>query len=101
MIIYNITTHVAWKVHDKWRRWLMEQLIPEMLATGLFSKYQLVRLLEAEDEEGATYALQMYVAENCSIEDYREKHHEYFNSREKELWAGNTYSFTSLMEVIN
>jgi hypothetical protein len=101
MIIYNITTHVRWEIHEQWKRWLLEQLIPDMLATGLFSHHQLVRLLEAEDEEGPTYALQLYLDGDCSIEDYRKKHLENFKNEEKKMWGGNIYSFTSLMEVIN
>ena len=37
--------------------------IKEIMETGCFTRYQMVKLLETDEEEGATYAIQYY-AEN-------------------------------------
>ena len=101
MIIYNITTQVSWPVHDRWKTWLLDSCIPSMLATGIFSHYQLVRLLEVDEADGITYALQLYVKENCSIRDYKRVHEPSIQQQEKLLWGDEILSFPSLMEVIN
>ena len=61
MIIYNITTLVSWPIHDAWKEWLMNEYIPELMGTALFSHFQVVRLMEVDEDEGPTYALQLYL----------------------------------------
>lgn len=101
MTIYNITTQVSWSVHDEWKRWLFEEHIPRILSTGLFSHFQAVKLLEADEEFGPTYAVQLYVREGCSIEEYRQHHLEEILESETKSWGERAFSFSSLMEVIN
>lgn len=101
MIIYNVTTLVSWRVHEAWKSWMLGSCIPSMLATGIFSHHQLVRLLEVDETEGATYALQLYVKENSSINDYKQLHHPSIEQQEKALWGDEILSFASLMRVIN
>eukprot|EP01035_Chromulina_nebulosa_P051609 gene51609-70282_t len=61
-IIYNITTKVDWLVHDAWLRWMLDVHIPEVLGTGCFEKHLLVRILETDETEGPTYAVQYQAA---------------------------------------
>jgi hypothetical protein len=101
MIIYNITTLVSWPVHDDWKQWLLNELIPELMATQLFSNYQVVRLMEVNEDEGPTYALQMYLNNADDFNTYRDKHLPSFLNKEKIAWGDYATSFASLMEVIN
>lgn len=101
IIIYNITTQVSWSVHDLWRSWLLDSCIPSMLATEIFSHYQLVRLLDVDETDGPTYALQLYVKENSSVADYKEFHQPAILRQEKALWGNEIVSFASIMQVIN
>ena len=101
MIIYNITTQVTWSIHHQWIEWMIENRLPALMATGIFSHHQLVRLLEVDDEEGPTYALQLYVKNDRSIEDYKANHLPAHAQNEKTLWGDHVLSFSSLMEVIN
>jgi hypothetical protein len=101
MIIYNITSQVSWNIHDHWREWVINQEAPAFVATGVFSHYQFVRLLDVDDYDGPTYALQLYINENSSIDLFRRIHLDEFENNEKALWGDEVFSFTSLMEVIN
>lgn len=101
MIIYNITTQVSWTIHDEWKEWILKDQIPGILSTGLISHFQLVRLLETDNEDGPTYAIQYYFENIARISTYREKHLSAFEQVEKNAWGDNIYSFSSLMEVIN
>jgi hypothetical protein len=67
MIIYNVTIKVDWPVHDRWLRWMKEETIPDIMATKLFYHYQFVRLLQVDEQDGPTYAVQYYAH---SMEDY-------------------------------
>ena len=101
MIIYNITTLVSWPIHEAWKEWMMTDYLPALMATSVFTRYQLVRLMEVNDEEGPTYALQLYMTDSSQFELYRKDHLEYFQLKERKAWGDFATSFASLMEVIN
>jgi hypothetical protein len=101
MIIYNITTLVSWPIHDEWREWMTAEFLPQMLSTNLFTHYQLVRLMEVNEDDGPTYAVQLYLKNATDFDLYREKYLRSFQQREKLLWGDDATSFASLMEVIN
>jgi hypothetical protein len=101
MLIYNVTSKVSWEAEDKWIEWMVTEQIREILDTGLFLKYQLVRLLDVEDMDGPTYAVQYYL-------DNKEDYDRYIRQfapgiREKAInrWGNHVISFRTLMEVIN
>ncbi|MBE7171165.1 MAG: DUF4286 family protein [Williamsia sp.] len=68
MIIYNITCKVDWSVHEEWLAWVQQKYMPDMLSIDLFYHGQLVRLLETDETDGPTYALQFYTH---SLENYQ------------------------------
>ncbi|HLO81502.1 MAG TPA: DUF4286 family protein [Chitinophagaceae bacterium] len=100
MIIYNVTTQVNWKIHDAWLAWMKGEHIPEVLATGLFTHHRLLRLIDVEEAEGPTYAVQYFTST-------REKYNLYIANDAKELrektlqkWGDQIFAFRSLMEVV-
>jgi hypothetical protein len=101
MIIYNITTQISWNIHDQWRQWMLEIHLPSLLGTGVFSHYRLVRLLEVDEDFGPTYAVQLYVKEDHSIEQYKRCHQRQIEDQEAQMWGDEAYSFASIMQVIN
>lgn len=101
MIIYNITTLVSWAVHDDWKDWMIKEHIPQMIATQLFTHHRMVRLLEVNEDDGPTYALQLYVSNLTNFNLYREKHLDEFERKQKHAFGNQAVSFASLMEVIN
>ncbi|MBS1592236.1 MAG: DUF4286 family protein, partial [Bacteroidetes bacterium] len=66
MLIYNVTTHVHHTIHQQWLQWMQEKHIPNVMATECFSKHQFVRVLETDETEGVTYAIQ-YFAESKAL----------------------------------
>lgn len=101
MIIYNITTLVSWSIHNDWKEWMIKKHIPEIIATQLFTHHRMVKLLEVNEDEGPTYALQLYVNNLANFELYREKHLDEFEKKQKRAFGDHAVSFASLMEVIN
>jgi hypothetical protein len=100
MIIYNVTLKVHPEITDEWLRWMQDEHMPELKATGLFTDYRLCRLLDQNDEEGKTFCAQYFCD---SMEDY----HEYVNHhaaamRDKGLkkFADKFIAFRTVMQVI-
>ena len=71
------------------------------MATELFSHFQVVRLIEVNEDEGPTYAVQLYLKNISDFRTYRDKHLETFLKKERDAWGDYATSFASLMEVIN
>jgi hypothetical protein len=68
-IIYNVTIKVAGAIADDWVKWMKEEHMPDLLATGLFIESRLCRLLEQDESDGITFTAQ-YMCD--SMEDYQE-----------------------------
>jgi hypothetical protein len=52
MFIYNVTIKVAHTIHTDWFHWMKNEHIPAVMASGCFSHFQFVRLLETDEEDG-------------------------------------------------
>lgn len=101
MIIYNVTIKPDWSIHDEWVKWMKEEHIPEMLATQQFYDFRMLRLLEVDDAEGPTYAIQ-YNAH--TLEDYKRYIAEFAPAqRQKGLdkWGNKFIAFRSVMQIVN
>ena len=53
MIIYNVTIKVDETIAEDWLAWMVKDHIPEVMATGCFNAYKMVRLLEIDESEGS------------------------------------------------
>ncbi len=101
MIIYNITFKVDWSIHDDWLSWLIDIHIPGMLDTGLFYKHQLVRLLDVEESDGPTYAVQYYLLTLRSYHDFMQHQLALKRREAREKWGDKFVEFSTLMEVVH
>jgi hypothetical protein len=101
MYIYNVTTHVHWSIHEDWVQWMQQQHMPDMIATGCFEKYQLVRLLETDETEGPTYAVQYFSHTKDDITRYTEIHAPQLREESLKKWGDKFIAFRSLMQVVN
>ncbi len=101
MIIYNVTSKIDWSIHDQWVQWMLDEHMPEVLATGCFTQSQLLRLLETDDEEGPTYAAQYFAETKEQQENYIETFAPLLRQKGLDKWGSSFISFRSLMEVVN
>ena len=101
MFIYNITTKVTWEIHDEWIEWMKEIHTPEVVNTGCFTTVTILRLLDIDETEGPTYAVQ-YMAESKALYNrYIEKYAPTFRQELFDKWGNNFIAFRSLMQVVN
>ena len=101
MYIYNVTIKVEDSIATEWLSWLQEVHIPEVLSTGCFISARVLRLLEVDDSEGPTYAVQ-YTAESKSLYNrYISIHAPEMRERGFSKWGDRYIAFRSVMEVVN
>lgn len=100
MLIYNITTMVEPEIAAPWLSWMQEQHIPHVMASGCFESYKLVRLLDTDETQGLTYAVQYHAPDRASYDRYLADFAPALQNEITRLWAGKSLSFPSLMEVV-
>lgn len=100
MIIYNITCKVDWSVHEHWLTWVQHEYIPGMLAVELFYHGQLVKLLELDETEGPTYALQFYAQTLDNYRQFMTAKRTASLRRQPERWGEAVVHFGTVMQRV-
>ncbi len=99
--IYNVTIKVTTDIAKEWLQWLKEEHITDVIGTGCFTNATILHLLEVEDSEGPTYAVQ-YFAESKSLYNlYIEKYAAKMRQKGFDKWGDRFIAFRSIMQVIH
>jgi hypothetical protein len=101
MIVLNVTAKVEHSIEDAWLLWNKEEQIPAIMATGLFTDWQLFKLLEQDDTDGSTYVMQFFIP---AIENYQRYIQDFalpLKQKEIEKWGSGLVSFRTTMQVVN
>lgn len=101
MLIYNVTTKITHTIHEDWLQWMRDIHIPDVLATGCFTKANILRLLDIDDSEGPTYAVQYYAETKTDYDHYI---HQFAPALKQETitkWGQQMIAFRSLMQLVN
>lgn len=100
MLIYNVTIKVNWSIHDAWLEWMQQVHMPDVVATGCFTGSQLIRLLETNEKDGPTYAVQYFAKNKADYDRYINKHSVLLRQKSYEKWGDQFVAFRSLMEIV-
>jgi hypothetical protein len=100
MIIYNITTKLEKQIADEWLQWMLNEHINEILQTKCFLDFKLVRLLDVDDSEGPTYAVQYFAESKADYNRYIQLYSSEVRKRSFDRWGDKFISFRSVMEVV-
>ena len=101
MIIYNVTIKLDHSIHESWINWLKEEHVPEVINTGCFTKATILRLLETDDSDGPTYAIQYFAESKSFYNRYIEKFAGVMREKSFEKWGDKFIAFRSVMEVVS
>lgn len=101
MIIYNVTSKVDWSIAEAWLSWMLKEHLPEVLNTGCFYKHQIAKLMDVDENDGPTYAIQYYADDIEKYNQYITNHAALLRKKAQERWGNQFASFRTLMEVVN
>src|SRR5688572_2969556 len=101
MFIYNVTLKVDHSIHKEWLQWLKEEHIPEMVGTGCFTNAVILHLVESDDEEGITYAVQYHADSEAMYDQYIDQHANTMRAKGMEKWGNKFIAYRTLMKVVN
>lgn len=100
MIIYNITVKVDAQIADQWLQWLFNVHLPDVMQAKCFIDYKVVRLLEIDDSEGPTYAIQYFADSKEAYKRYIEIYEPELRKKSIAKWKQQFVAFSSVMEVV-
>ena len=75
--------------------------IPDVLATGCFTKANILRLLDIDDSEGPTYAVQYYAETKADYDQYIDQFAPALKQETITKWGEQMIAFRSLMQLVN
>ena len=100
MIIYNVTTKITHAIHTDWLEWMQQVHIPEVIATGCFTDASILHLLEVDESEGPTYAVQYHAESKAQYNLYIENFAAELRLKAIEKWGNNFIAFRSVMHRV-
>ncbi|MEO7982995.1 MAG: DUF4286 family protein [Bacteroidota bacterium] len=101
MIIYNVTVNVDHSIATAWLLWLQQEHIPDITGTGCFTHATVLRLLDVEDDEGVTYAVQYHTDNKARYEQYMKYFADTMRKKATEKWGSKFIAFRSVMELVH
>ncbi len=100
MLIYNITTKVEHSIAHKWVQWMKAEHIPTIMETGKFVDFNFAKLIDIDETDGLTYAVQFFAEEKHDYDQYIQLHSAQLRKEAIDKWGANFISFRSLMEEV-
>ena len=100
MLIYNVTIKVSPTIHESWLEWMKKEHIPDMMATGLFHDYRICRLLNEDDSDGPTYAVQYFTDTLENYHTYLQEHAGRLRQKSFDAFGDQFVAFRTIMQVV-
>lgn len=74
MILYNVTVSVDKQAEQDWLIWMKQDHIPKVLATNLFEDHKMLKMLQQEEGDSQTYAVQYFLKSMQHFDDYEDNY---------------------------
>jgi hypothetical protein len=100
MIIYNVTVKVDLNVHDLWLRWIKDEHIPRVLETGCFIQNKMYRVLQEDETDGITYAIQYFTDNISNYFDYQNNFAAKLQKEGLDLFPGKYTAFRTILKEV-
>ena len=100
MYIYNVTINIDETVHESWLRWMRDEHIPDMLATGKFLGALMTRVIVEEEMGGITYSIQYRTDSKETLDRYYREDAESLRAQSK-AFEGKFVAFRTELQVVS
>ncbi len=101
MIIYNVTINIQDEIATDWLNWMKEKHIPEVMKTGMFESFKILKLITRQDDEiGQTFAIQYFAKSFENYETYINEFAPALKADSLHKWGDKFIAFRTLLEEI-
>lgn len=101
MILYNVTIKVHSSIQTDWLQWLKEIHVPDVMGTHCFTSFKILKLLEIDETEGPTYAIQYFAESKAIYNSYVEKFAGEMKAQSFAKWGDKFIAFRSVMQIVD
>ena len=101
MLIYNVTIKVEPAIASDYLVWLRDEHIPDILSTGCFTSARIFHLLEMEESDGITYAVQYEALHKDDYEKYLRDFASPMRKKATDKWTNQFIAFRSVLELVH
>jgi hypothetical protein len=99
-IVFNVTTKVDKAIADEWLQWILQVHAPQIILTRCFTHFKVLQLLEVDDAEGPTYAIQYFADTLAGYERYLYEFAAHFSNQSLSKWNHRVMDFGTVMKVV-
>ena len=100
-IVYNVTTKVELSIAEEWLTWLKIEHISDIIKTGCFTHAVILQLMEVDDIQGSTYAVQYHAKSKALYDRYIEQYAGSMRKKATDKWGNKFIAFRTVMQVVN
>ena len=101
MIIYSVTVSILPEISENWLQWMKEVHIPEVLSTGHFLSYRMMRLLSPESEDGSeTYNIQYECESVLTLDRYLNDHAPRLREEHNRRYENQFFAFRTILQLV-
>lgn len=100
-IVYNVTTQVSPAIHAPWLNWMQQEHIPALLATGCFFKALVLKMIDPDEADSATYTVQYFAKNEALYQEYLRRHAGLLRQEAFAKWGDQFISFRTVMQVVD
>ena len=101
MIVYNVTVKLIPAIESSWLEWMRSEHIPDVINTGCFINGTILRLLDIDETEGPTFAIQYHATNKETYDRYIRDFAAAMRQKAFDKWGDQFIAFRTLMEVVN
>jgi hypothetical protein len=99
-LLYNVTVSVDERIQAEWLDWMRYEHIPEVLATGCFEEYRMLKLIGADQENGVTFAIQYLAPDSKAYQTYQDQFAPDLQQKTRDRYGDSVVAFRTLLELL-
>ncbi len=100
-IIYNVTIKADRVIANEWLQWTLKDHAPQIIKTQCFTSFTVLQILDIDDSDGPTYAVQYFANTLSDYHRYIDEHADYFRNESAIKWGNNIMAFRTIMKAVN
>jgi hypothetical protein len=100
MIVYNVTCSVDREIAEEWILWMKDEHIPQLLNTGLFYEYKILKVLSHDDPATLSFAVQYHSKSMSDVDEYLKKHASRFRGDVQSRYGEKVVAYRTLLEEV-
>ena len=96
MIVYNVSIQIDKEVKEDWLKWMKEKHIPDVMNTGLFIRFNFLKIINEESEH--TYAIQYFCEDMSMLNRYFDEFASCLQEEHSSKYNNKFVAFRTIME---